>query len=168
VGSLYTSKNTYTETGKLYPFIEELNGEIIVGVKSGGTVNMPVGDVQLRIDNNKAWDITTSETPANSDNNPGYLKGAMINSSVYTQNLPEDQKKLVEDAYKAAMKQTTKLLSPYTAATDSKAIKIINEMLNGKKLIYRTKGFMGTSSSTGEYVLDASLDKAMLDCGIKI
>lgn len=167
VGSIYTSTNTYTETGKLYPFIEILNEEIIVGVKSGGKVNMPVGDIQLRVDNNKAWDVSTSETPANSDNNPGYMKGVML-PNAYIQNLPEDQKKLIESAYKTTMQQTTKLMSPYTAATGNKAKSIINEMLNGKTLIYRTKGFMGTPSSTGQYTLDASLAKAMLKCGIKI
>jgi hypothetical protein len=168
VGSVYTSYGAYTETGKLYPFIQNLDGELIVGVKSGGNVNMPVGDIQLRVDNNEAWEISTSETPANTENLPGYMKGASLPTSVYTQNLPEDQQKVIENAYKVSMAQTTKLMSPYTAATGEKAIKIINEMLNGETLIYRTMGFMGTPSNTGQYSLDASLAKAMSECEIKI
>lgn len=168
VGSIYTVSGAYTETGKLYPFIQTLDGKIIVGVKSGGTINMPVGNIQLRIDNNKAWDISTSETPANPTNLPGYMQGTLLPTSVYTQNLPEEQKEVIENAYKTVMTQTTKLMSPYTAASGEKAESIINEMLNGKILIYRTKGFTGTSSNTGQYTLDSSLAKAMDGCGIEI
>jgi hypothetical protein len=168
VGSVYTSFGAYTETGKLYPFIQNLDGKIIVGVKSGGNINMPVGDIQLRIDNNQTWEISTSETPANSDNLPGYMKGTSLPTSVYTQNLPEDQKEVIENAYKASIAQTTKLMSPYTGATGEKAKSIINEMLNGKTLIYRTMGFMGTPSNTGQYTLDTSLAKAMSECEIKM
>lgn len=63
VGSFYTGGGVYTVPNHYYPYIESANGELRVGIRSGGRFKIPVGDVQIRIDQNPAWTIATGETP---------------------------------------------------------------------------------------------------------
>lgn len=169
-GSLYTQSSVYTYNNHLYPFIEVVKGELRVGIKSGGKYKVPVGNVQLRIDKNKAWDINMSETPVTETPN------AQASSQVdlmteYAKDLPPEQQALVMNSYKAAMNSTNKILSPYTVATGDKAKAIVKEMLEGETLIYRTLGFSSVANSTGttgEFLIDDSLKTALNKCQIKI
>jgi hypothetical protein len=169
-GSLYTQSSVYTYNNHLYPFIEVVKGELRVGIKSGGKYKVPVGNVQLRIDKNKAWDINMSETPVTETPN------AQASSQVdlmteYAKDLPPEQQALVMNSYKAAMNSTNKMLSPYTVATGDKAKAIVKEMLEGETLIYRTLGFSSVANSTGttgEFLIDDSLKTALNKCQIKI
>lgn len=162
VGSLYSSKKVYTEIGKYYPFIEDVNGELRVGLQSGGQYKIPVGNVQLRIDSNKTWDIVASETPL--DLAP---TGASFQPS-YVANMTDEQKKMVAASYESAMEISAKAMSPFTATTGKKAENIVREMLSGKSLKYRTIGLNQAASSTGVYKLDLSLQNALTDCGIEL
>ncbi|MBC3337507.1 hypothetical protein GIW50_16550 [Pseudomonas syringae] len=161
VGSLYTSNGVFTMTNKYYPYIEVVNGDLRVGVKSGGRFLIPVGDVQLRIDQNKAWTISTSETPLD------YVpEGQLKAMQAYAPKDPQQQQ-IVENAYKTAMEATARSMSPFTASTGEKAQSILKEMRSGKTLIYRTVGLNQAASTTGEYVLDQSLEVALRQCGIQ-
>ena len=161
VGSLYTSNGVFTMTNKYYPYIEVVNGDLRVGVKSGGRFLIPVGDVQLRIDQNKAWTISTSETPLD------YVpEGQLKAMQAYAPKDPQQQQ-IVENAYKTAMDATARSMSPFTASTGEKAQSILKEMRSGKTLIYRTIGLNQAASTTGEYVLDQSLEVALRQCGIQ-
>ena len=161
VGSLYTSNGVFTMTNKYYPYIEVVNGDLRVGVKSGGRFLIPVGDVQLRIDQNKAWTISTSETPLD------YVpEGQLKAMQAYAPKDPQQQQ-IVENAYKTAMEATARSMSPFTASTGEKAQSILKEMRSGKTLIYRTIGLNQAASTTGEYVLDQSLEVALRQCGIQ-
>ncbi|NMX35607.1 hypothetical protein [Pseudomonas sp. WS 5413] len=161
VGSLYTSNGVFTMTNKYYPYIEVVNGDLRVGVKSGGRFLIPVGDVQLRIDQNKAWTISTSETPLD------YVpEGQLKAMQAYAPKDPQQQQ-IVENAYKTAMDATARSMSPFTASTGEKAQSILKEMRSGKTLIYRTVGLNQAASTTGEYVLDQSLELALRQCGIQ-
>lgn len=161
VGSLYTSNGVFTMTNKYYPYIEVVNGDLRVGVKSGGRFLIPVGDVQIRIDQNKAWTISTSETPLD------YVpEGQLKAMQAYAPKDPQQQQ-IVENAYKTAMEATARSMSPFTASTGEKAQSILKEMRSGKTLIYRTVGLNQAASTTGEYVLDQSLEVALSQCGIQ-
>ena len=161
VGSLYTSNGVFTMTNKYYPYIEVVNGDLRVGVKSGGRFLIPVGDVQLRVDQNKAWTISTSETPLD------YVpEGQLKAMQAYAPKDPQQQQ-IVENAYKTAMEAAARTMSPFTAATGEKARSILKEMRAGKTLIYRTIGLNQAASTTGEYVLDQSLESALRQCGIQ-
>lgn len=162
VGSLYTNKNVYTEVGKYYPFIEQVNGQLRVGLQSGGQYKIPVGNAQLRIDSNKAWDISTSETPLDLVPTFANFKPA------YLDNLSDDQKAMVAASYESAMEVSAQAMSPFTATTGERAEKIVKEMLAGKSLKYRTVGLNQAASSTGVYDLDVSLQNALIDCGIEL
>ncbi|WP_415915143.1 hypothetical protein [Pseudomonas lundensis] len=148
-------------TNKYYPYIEVVNGDLRVGVKSGGRFLIPVGDVQLRVDQNKAWTISTSETPLD------YVpEGQLKAMQAYAPKDPQQQQ-IVENAYKTAMEATARSMSPFTASTGEKAQSILKEMRSGKTLIYRTVGLNQAASTTGEYVLDQSLEVALRQCGIQ-
>lgn len=161
VGSRYTARNVYTYTGSLYPFVESKEGELRVGVMSGGRVKIPVGEVQLRIDQNPAWNIAVHETPADlvpSQDFPG----------PYQAQLSDEQREMVASTYRATMEHTAQAMSPYTATTGEKAEAILRQMLDGDKLIYRAVGLNQPGSGTGEYDLDASLNAALARCGISL
>ncbi|EHK1074262.1 TPA: hypothetical protein NKV10_002248 [Vibrio parahaemolyticus] len=160
VGSVYTGNSVYSEVGKLYPFVEQVDGELRVGVMSGGKYQVPVGTVQLRIDSNKAWTITNAETPVDKS-----IDFSAMNS--YYENLPEDQQQIVKSAIETSKQTTNQMLQPYTATTGDKARSILNEMLQGKTIIYRSEG-VTNSGTTGKYELDESLKAALKQCKISV
>lgn len=162
VGSLYTHKNVYTEAGKFYPYIEKVDGVLRVGLQSGGKYKIPVGNIQLRIDSNKTWDISTSETPLD------LAPPIQSFNTDYIAELSEEQKKIIEGAYESTLATSAKLISPYTVTTGDKAVLIVKEMLVGNELKYRTIGFNQAASSTGSYALDLSLKNSLIDCGIEL
>lgn len=161
VGSFYSQGSVYTASNHYYPYIEAVDGNLRVGVRSGGRFLIPVGDVQIRIDQNPAWTISTGETPL--DYVPeGQLKAMQAAA-------PQDphQQQIVANAYKTAMESTARAMSPFTAATGDKARSILSQMRSGHSMIYRTVGLNQAASTTGEYALDQSLETALRQCGIK-
>ena len=131
----------------LYPFIGIREGELFVGIRSGGKIKVPTGQVQIRIDNNKTWSISPEETPLH------YIpqQSLKINQNI----------ELQENIYE----QMVRMMSPFTAAIGDKAKAIVKEMLSGKEIIYRSIGF-NQSGSTGRYPIDESFYKAMRQIGI--
>jgi hypothetical protein len=137
----YGDGRVTTVTGGLYPFVGKRGEELLVGVRSGGRLRVPVGDVQIRIDDNPAWTITVMETPLD--------------------------RPLDKDATQAAV-QTVIAAStrPYTAATGEKAKQILAQMLAGKRLIYRQVTPGTQTSTTGEFAIDDSFRTELLKTGI--
>jgi hypothetical protein len=160
-GSYYTSSGVYTKTGALYPMVEQVDGVLRVGLQSGGKYKIPVGNVQLRIDNNTAWDISTSETPVD------LVPTINPMTSISTANLSDEQKKIIDQSVANAMNSTAQIMSPYTVATGDKAKSILKEMLSGKELKYRTVGLNQAASTIGSFNLDESLQVALNTCQIK-
>lgn len=167
-GSLYRNGIVYTKTGNYYPFIQEVDGELIVGVKSGGKQPIPVGNIQIRIDSLPAWNITTAETPSSllgttPPADPGVLKAM-------TENVPEDQKAIITNSYQSSMELMAQNMSTKTAASGDKARSILTQMLAGNTLKYRIVGFSGLAgagkSTTGIVRLDNSLPDSLTICGI--
>jgi hypothetical protein len=162
-GSFYSGGSVYTLNGNFYPYIQKDDSNVIVGVRSGGKVKMPVGNIQLRIDANPAWTVTSAETTI-------LATSANVNSQppLYADNLSDEQKKVFAETYKTAMNSTTQVMSPFTSTTGDKAHSILAEMLSGQKLIYRTIGLNQAASSTGEVLLDNSLKESLSQCGITL
>lgn len=153
VGRTYKLKGKhYQKGGGYYPFIAKTENGLRVGVKSGDRIPVPVGDVQLRVDKQDAWEISTSETP---------LKDIPSNPAMDAmKDNPQAQQ-----LYQTSMEAVTRSMSPFTVTTGDKARAILDQMLEGKQLIYRTKG-LNTTSSTGKFPLDDSLPRALARCGI--
>ena len=161
-GSKYIGGSVYTYNSHFYPFIEKHKNEIWFGVKSGGKVPIPVGNIQVRIDRNDAWEILSSETP--------YESKGQTNFDIqnYVSNVSEEQRQQIVANYETMMAAAQKSTLPYTATTGDKAESIIKQMLSGDRLIYRVTGFNHTNSSTGEYSLGADLKEALKKCAITI
>lgn len=158
-GSKYQNGRAYTENFKIYPFVEVTEKGVVVGVKSGGTHKIAVGDVQLRIDNNPARTLSAQNTPVEllSENKGQYddiLKA-----------LDESQREQFEKVMDTTNSIAAKMLAPFTAVDGSEAEKILKEMLSGNTLIYRQVGLTAATSTTGSFKLDPSLKRGLEQCG---
>jgi len=140
-----------TRSMSYYPFVGIQNGEIFVGIRSGGAYRIPTGTVQIRIDSNQAWTITPEETPI-------YLAPAVPGMNPVNSTL--------DDVQNQAMRNVTKLMSPYTATTGDKARAIIREMLSGKVVKYRIIGMNQAASTTGEAIIDSSFADSLRKIGL--
>ncbi len=147
-----------TRSLRYYPFVGMQNGELFVGIRSGGRYRIPTGTVQIRIDTNEAWTISPDETPI-------YLAPSI--PSPRPQGVDKSNVVDVASFQAQAMQNVTKIMSPYTATTGDKAKRILKEMLTGKTVKYRTVGMNQAASTTGEVVIDASFVEALRQIGIK-
>lgn len=150
------SGSIVTRSLRFYPVVRKEGDEIYVGLMSGGRFKIPVGTVQLRIDQNEAWTITPQETPVS----------MMPSAPQYTLNLPPEQAALVKQTQDQAMLNVTQLMSPYTVTGGDKAKKIIKQILSGHTLKYRTVGINQAASTTGEVQLDQTLAESLRTIGI--
>lgn len=145
-----------TRSLHFYPVVRKDGDEIYVGLMSGGRFKIPVGTVQLRIDQNEAWTISPQETPVS----------MMPSAPQYALNLPPEQAALVKQAQDQAMLNVTQLMSPYTVTGGEKAKTILKQMLAGQTLKYRTVGINQAASTTGEVVIDPTLAESLRAIGI--
>ncbi|GFZ70599.1 hypothetical protein PSE10C_13410 [Pseudomonas amygdali pv. eriobotryae] len=155
-GDFSSGSSIMTSSLKFYPVVRKEGGQVYVGVMSGGRFKIPVGTVQLRIDQNEAWTITPQETPVSS----------MPAPPQYVLNLPPEQAAIVKNAQEQAMINATQMMSPYTITGGDKAKKILRQMLSGKVLKYRVVGINQAASTTGEVALDPSLAGSLRLVGI--
>lgn len=155
-GDFTAGSSIITSSLKFYPVVRKEGGEIYVGLMSGGRFKIPVGTVQLRIDQNEAWTITPQETPVS----------MMPEAPQYALNLPPEQAELVKNAQAQAMTNMAQVMSPYTIAGGEKAKKILKQMLVGHTLKYRTVGINQAASTTGEVEIDPSLAQSLRLIGI--
>lgn len=153
VGEFSVSGLAYTQSLKYYPFVGIENGEIFVGVRSGGAYRIPTGTVQIRIDENETWTIGTDETP---------LSLVPKQPNLMPSNMPSHMVAESQKAYDNVIKMS----SPYTAATGNKAKQIIKQMINGKKIKFRSVGINQAASTTGETVIDTSFVEGLKQIGI--
>lgn len=158
VGQWRSSGTIWTKSLNYYPFVGLQDGELFVGIRSGGSYRIPTGTVQMRVDANKAWTIEPSETPV-------YLAPAPAQPAIPTANNDNATVDLAAVQVEA-LRNMSKALSPYTAATGEKAKSILREMVAGKTLKYRSVGMNQSASSTGEVVIDASFIQSLKLIGI--
>lgn len=163
-GDFFTETSVVTSNNKYYPLIQIKNGVLMVGVRSGGRFPIPVGDVKIRVDSNKAYDISITETPVDQKVDP-----VIASMKASYESLPEDQKKLVISAIDNASKTQKAMVSTYTVATGDKAKALLEEIKHGRKLIYQAGIFANMPamhSSIGEVEINASLSNALNQCEI--
>ncbi|MGM7282592.1 hypothetical protein ABRY74_12205 [Pseudomonas guariconensis] len=155
-GDFPSSGSIVTRSLHFYPVVRKEGDEIYVGLMSGGRFKIPVGTVQMRIDQNEAWTITPQETPV-------WLVPSVPQ---YSMNLPPEQAAIVKSAQDQAMTNAAQMMSPYTVTGGDKAKKILKQMLSGQNLKYRTVGINQAASTTGEAVIDPSLAESLRLIGI--
>lgn len=156
IGEGLSNRFIVTQSLKYYPFVGVQDGELYVGVRSGGRYHVPTGTIQIRVDENSAWTIGPEETPI-------YLAPLLPSVPAIT---ATDSMGITEKIQAKTMENITKIMSPYTVATGEKAKSIIKEMLLGKIIKYRTIGLNQAASTTGEVILDDSFAKSLREIGI--
>lgn len=155
-GNFTAGSSIVTGSLKFYPVVRTEDGQIYVGLMSGGQFKIPVGTVQIRIDQNEAWTITPQETPI----------GLVPASPELAIGLPPDQAELIKKTQAQAMENVYRIMSPYTITGGDKAKSILKQMLAGHVLKFRTVGINQAASTTGEVVLDDSLAQSLRLIGI--
>lgn len=155
-GNFTAGSSIITSSLKFYPVVRKEGGEIYVGLMSGGRFKIPVGTVQIRIDQNEAWTITPQETPV----------GLVPASPELALGLPPEQAELIKKTQTQAMENVYKMMSPYTVTGGDKAKSILRQMLAGQVLKFRTVGINQAASTTGEVVLDESLAQSLRLIGV--
>lgn len=156
IGEGLSNQVLITQSLQYYPFVGLQDGDIYVGIRSGGRYRIPTGTVQIRIDDNNLWTISPEETPIYLAPNlpaPPYVTAADISN-------------IVEKTQAQAMGNVARIMSPYTATTGDKARAIIKEMVNGRLVRYRTVGFNQAASTTGEVRIDESFLSSLRAIGI--
>lgn len=145
---------------RYYPYVERRGSEVRVGLMSHPGLALPVGAVQLRIDDLPAWTIEPFETPVDS---------AVMNPNLLVGQLPAGaspaQTEAVRRSAEIMSTTMTQSMSPYTAATGAKALQIVAQMKAGDRVIFRTTG-ANAASSAGEAPLGAEFTHAADECGI--
>lgn len=156
VGEGLSDKFFITKPFRYYPFVGTIDGELYVGIRSGGFYKIPTGTVQIRVDDNEAWTIGPEETSIQ------LVPLLPSPSEVSVDATTIDVGKLQADM----MENMSKIMSPFTATTGDKAKAIIKEMLNGKKIKYRTVGLNQAASTVGETIINSSFASSLREIGI--
>jgi hypothetical protein len=168
----FNTGTTYftTRVGALYPVVEN-NSQlgVLVGVSSGGTIRMPVGDIVWRIDDKPFRTLRMIDNPA------------VAGQPALTMPTDPAQKAMhetVSNAYKLAQQAA----STATVASGARAKELLAEMMAGKSLIFRREtaapayGLPSSAPySVGQYTsegqrpipIDESFHQSLAACGIR-
>jgi len=154
----------FTQTGALYPVVE-MNSTygLLVGVSSGGRIRLPVGDIVWRIDDHPYRLIRAADNPSDA----GPPSGAPAAT--------------VEAMTAQTMRLVQTMTATSTMASGAAAREMLDEMLAGQSLLFRSAR---TTAQTGipdyatlgaglitakgirPYPLDASFRAGLVTCGI--
>lgn len=166
-GTFQSSGLSFTQQSHYYPVVRTVDDELMVGVISGGRYPIPVGNVQLRIDDHETWTIEASETPVDGENSMADMAFSDSMTNAYTANMTEEQKAQYLAVMEATKQNTAGIMSPETLTTGDKAKAILEQIRSGKELKVRVLGFGMQKSTTGRHPIDSSLEQALNECGIK-
>lgn len=125
-----------------FPVIRKEGNELLVGVMSAGRARLPVGTVQLMVDQHEAWTITPLENPVS------------LSPVVFSKGGADSQG------------AASQMMAPYTLACGDKAKRIIRELAAGQTLRYRIGAIDQAGATTGEAVIDRSFAQALRAIGV--
>lgn len=158
----------YQNAGMIYPVVELRGDKVLVGAESvpiGSAVHqfqMPVGDIQMKVDSNKSWTIAAINTPK--------VAPAGTSQDVASQRLanmpspsPYMDPKAMAEMTKNMMGVYGAGMSPITATTGEEARDILKQMAEGKTLLFRQING-NAAGRTFEYSL-SSFNEALAMCG---
>ena len=143
-----------------YPFIENGPDGVVFGIHND--YDVPVGDVQIRVDGNSFIAISQSETPLR------FSPSAYEIDTSYMKDIEGIDAEAMQNSMNANMENVQKMSSPYTATTGEKAEKIISQLRVGKIMKMRIIGFgvNSVASTTGEYKLGEEFGQALAGCDL--
>jgi len=148
----YTTGNSVFHTSKIYPVVIKEDGDVYVGLMSSGDVPIPVLTAQLWIDQSEVWTISSLETPT-------------ILAKPSFELMMGHRTQLTEQALAKGL-NIQKIMGGCAVAGGGKARAILEQMLTGRTLKFRTIGIDQTESTIQEVVLDQSFSQALRSVGI--
>jgi hypothetical protein len=171
----YDSINTsspfyFTQFGAKYPIIEN-NSQlgVLVGVSSGGTIRMPVGDIVWRVDDKPFRTLRMMDNPT---------AAAVAGTQPAPSNASD---KAMQDSLALAQKFMQAGTATATVASGRQAKEMLSEMIGGKGLIFRAAAAAPAyglpspaTSAVGQYTneglrpipIDESFHQSLAACGI--
>lgn len=129
VASDYVGGTRFTQTGALYPVVE-MNSTygLLVGVSSGGQIRLPVGDILWVVDDLPYRELKAAENPGAVPPPSAPGAEAVAELTAYAQHLART------------------MTATSTMASGTKAREMLDEMLRGSALLFRSAG---TGPQTG-------------------
>lgn len=164
VASDASGRLRFTQTGALYPVVEmNTTYGLLVGVSSGGRFRLPVGDIVWRIDDHPHRVVRAADNPSDA--------GQQSAAPAAT----------VEGMTAQTMRLVQTMTATSTMASGGTAREMLNEMLAGQSLLFRSArttaqtgipdyAALGAGQITAKgirpYPLDASFRAGLATCGI--
>lgn len=166
----YVGKDSFSRMGMLYPVVENnpVHG-LLVGVSSGGKFRFPTGDIVWRVDDHRFRELKAEDNPAAAPASP-------------TPPAPSDPaSRVMQETMALSMKLAAGMTATSTVANGERAKAMLDEMLAGKALIFRSAAVTpayGLQSSAMYQVgqisekglrpipIDASFRAGLAACGI--
>ena len=112
---------SYSRTGMLYPFVENISVHgLLIGVSSGGRVRLPTGDILWRVDDRPFRTLAAADNPA------GATTSAVPQGVPGMQQLMDQQMRIIATATATS-----------TVASGATARAMLAEMLAGTGLVFR-------------------------------
>ena len=122
VASDYVGNTRFTQSGALYPVVENNSTHgILVGVSSGGRFRLPAGDIFWAVDGQPYRELKAADNPGA----PSFDEGSRPEATVEAMT-----------AYGLALSQA--LVSTSTMASGAAAREMLDEMLTGQSLLFRS------------------------------
>ncbi|EME70203.1 hypothetical protein H261_09722 [Paramagnetospirillum caucaseum] len=153
--------------GMIYPVVEMRGDLVLVGAKSVPMGNamaqfqMPVGDIQLRIDGNKAWTVAAINTPSLAPEGNSKEIGAQKVANSASPSPYMDPKAMAEMTQNM-MSTYRSSMSPITATSGDAAKDILRQMATGRTILFRQING-NAAGKTFEYSLE-TFNSAMAAC----
>jgi hypothetical protein len=122
----YVGKDSFSRMGMLYPVVENnpVHG-LLIGISSGGKFRLPTGDIVWRVDDRPFRELKAEDNPATG---PAPVIPAASDPA----------SKAMQDTLALTMKMTVSMTATSTMASGDRAKSMLEEMLAGKALIFRS------------------------------
>ena len=157
------------QAGYLYPFVQVSSSGPKVGIRSLpiGGFSPPVGDIELRVDDNPLVVIAAAEMPLKANSSQAAMLDQareQVAIAMKANGANDAQIAAQTDALGQSQSSLAAMLAPYTVATGEKADSLLRAMKGGWNLLYR----QNLGATVGQ-TITVSLDgfkEAAAECGL--
>ena len=149
-----------------YPIVDMANDEVRVGMHSPDENPLPVGDIQLQVDNHYRFLIKQTDMPYYLQQQVDITPRILAGHGPYLNNSKRAQRDQLQLSFSTSTAKALNTTSPYTVATGNIAKHLFNLMLTGDFLEYKVFATTQHGTTSGRYPLDANFLKSLQQCGI--
>ncbi|WP_305407869.1 hypothetical protein [Photobacterium leiognathi] len=149
-----------------YPMVDMANGHIRVGMHSPDENPLPVGDIQLQIDNHYRFLIKQADMPYYLQQQIDITPRILAGHGPYLNHSKRAQRDQLQLSFSTATAKALASRSPYTVATGNNAKHLFDLMLMGDFLEYKILATELHASTSGRYPLNRDFLNSLQQCGI--